>query len=208
MDPSHPLQQLLGKGVNIWDHITHTNVDFVEDKSNGDIACDSYHKYLEDVQLLKSLGVDFYRFSLSWTRISANGLNNVVNPKGIEYYNKLIDALLAEGIQPVVTLFHWDLPQYLQLIGGWVNPKMVNIFAGFAKIAFENFGDRVKMWSTFNEPYSICNYGYGATTLAPSLASRGLAEYQCAHNLLKAHAKVYHMYNDTFRATQRGSKIH
>lgn len=154
--------------------------------------------------MLKSLGVDFYRFSLSWTRISSNGLNNVINPAGIAYYNKLIDALLAEGIQPVVTLFHWDLPQYLQDIGGWTNPVIINRFVEYAKIAFESFGDRVKWWSTFNEPYSICNYGYGDDVLAPALSSSGLGEYQCAHNLLKAHAKVYHMYNDHFRSIQKG----
>lgn len=154
--------------------------------------------------MLKSLGVDFYRFSLSWTRLSPNGLNNVINQKGIDYYNKMIDALLAEGIEPMVTLFHWDLPQYLQQLGGWMNPKIIDLFAEYAKIAFEHFGDRVKVWTTFNEPYSICNYGYGATTLAPALSSAGLGEYQCAHNLLKAHAKVYHIYNDTFRSLQNG----
>lgn len=155
--------------------------------------------------MLKNLGVDFYRFSLSWTRISTNGLNNVINKNGIDYYNKLIDALLEEGIEPMVTLFHWDLPQYLQQLGGWTNPKIVDFFSEYARIAFESFGDRVKMWSTFNEPYSICNYGYGDTTLAPALASRGLGEYQCAHNLLKAHARVYHLYNNTFRPSQKGT---
>lgn len=184
--------------------MTHTNPDYIADKSNGDIACDSYHKYVEDVKMLKSLGVNFYRFSLSWTRISQNGLNNVVNPKGIDYYNRLINALLAEGIEPVVTLFHWDLPQYLQLMGGWTNPMIIKRFTEYARIAFDNFGDRVKTWSTFNEPYSICTYGYGEDTLAPALSSSGLGEYQCAHNLLKAHAKVYHLYNDIFRPVQKG----
>lgn len=197
--------QITEKGVNIWDYITHANPSFIVDKSNGDVACDSYHQYLEDVRMLKTLGVDFYRFSLSWTRISPNGLNNIVNPQGIDYYNKLINALLAEGIEPVVTLFHWDLPQYLQLVGGWANPILIQLFSTYAKIAFENFGDRVKIWTTFNEPYSICNYGYGSKTLAPALSSSGLAEYQCAHNLLKAHAKVYHMYNDNFRHIQKGA---
>lgn len=156
--------------------------------------------------MLKSLGVHFYRFSLSWPRISPTGLNNVVNQKGIDYYNNLIDALLAEGIQPMVTLYHWDLPQYLQELGGWTNPIIIDLFAGYAKIAFENFGDRVKLWATFNEPYSVCNYGYGDSMLAPLLYSRGFGEYQCTHNLIKAHAKAYHLYDDHFRPTQKGVK--
>lgn len=194
---------LVGKGESIWDYMTHTFPEQIFDHSNGDIACDSYNKYLTDVEMLSYLGVDFYRFSISWPRIMPNGLPNAINQKGIDYYNRLIDALLENGIAPVITMYHWDLPQHLQLIGGWVNHKMVHFFADYSRILFKNFGDRVKTWITFNEPTLICKHGYG-DSMAPSLASSGIAHYQCAHNLLKAHAKVYHLYNEEYRSLQQG----
>lgn len=194
---------LIGKGESIWDYMTHTFPEKIYDQSNGDVACDSYNKYLTDVEMLSNLGVDFYRFSISWTRIMPNGLPNAINQKGIDYYNKLIDALLEKEITPVITIYHWDLPQHLQKIGGWVNPRMGNIFADYAKILFENFGDRVKTWITFNEPTLICRHGYGGS-MAPSLESSGIAHYQCAHNLLIAHAKAYHLYNEEYRSIQQG----
>lgn len=194
---------LVGKGESIWDHLTHNFPERISDQSNGDIACDSYNKYLTDVEMLSYLGVDFYRFSVAWTRIMPTGLPNTINQNGIDHYNKLIDALLANGITPLVTIYHWDLPQYLQNIGGWVNPRTANYFLDYAKILFENFGDRVKIWTTFNEPTLICRHGYGGG-LAPALESSGVAHYQCAHNLLKAHAKVYHLYNEKYRSLQQG----
>ncbi|KAF2903156.1 hypothetical protein ILUMI_03026, partial [Ignelater luminosus] len=193
-----------GKGENIWDHMTHTRPDKIADGSNGDIACNSYHKTDEDVALLKSLGVDHYRFSLSWARILPTGLPNQINQAGIDYYNQLIDKLLENGITPVVTIFHWDLPQRLQEIGGFTNSFFITWFTDFAKIVFQKFGDRVKFWTTFNEPKQICNYGYGTGRFAPGIVSSGIGDYICTHNLIKAHAQVYHLYNEVFRPTQKG----
>ncbi|CAG7828745.1 unnamed protein product, partial [Allacma fusca] len=116
-------------------------------------ACDSYNKYKEDVQLLKEAGADFYRFSLAWTRILPDGTTKNINQAGIDYYNKLIDELLANGIIPMVTLFHWDYPQKLrENMGYWDKEEAAFLFANFSRIAYENFGDRVKHWITFNEP--------------------------------------------------------
>lgn len=178
--------------------------EYIRDLSNGDVACDSYHKYKEDVKLLKGLGVDYYRFSISWSRILPNFSNNV-NQKGIDYYNNLINELIANDIKPMITLYHWDLPQYLQDIGGWTNPLIVDYYGNYARAAFEAFGDRVPYWTTFNEPKQICQEGYGDEEKAPALNLKGIGEYLCTHNLLKSHARAYHMYDDEFRATQKGT---
>lgn len=196
---------LVGKGESIWDYATHNRKYLVVDQTSGDIACDSYHKYLEDIELIKYLNVDFFRFSLSWPRILPNGLSNKVNQAGIDYYNKYIDGLLSYNITPMVTLYHWELPQYLQKLGGWTNPVIVQHFREFSKIAFENFGDKVKIWTTINEPRLVCQHGYGEMLMAPAMNQQGLGEYLCSHNLLKAHAAVYHLYNDSFREKQNGN---
>lgn len=128
-----------------------------------------------------------------------------INQKGIDYYNNLINALISKGIKPLVTIYHWDLPQYLQNLGGWANPKMIDYYARFARIAFENFGDRVPYWITFNEANVFCLLGYGGDNLAPVLRLSGQADYLCKYHVLKAHAKVYHMYDEEFRARQNGN---
>ncbi|XP_018320184.1 myrosinase 1-like [Agrilus planipennis] len=189
-----------GKGENVWDFITHNTPEFVYDESNGDIACDSYHKYEEDISLLKDIGVNFYRFSVSWTRIYPNGYPYNPNAEGIAYYNNLIDGLLAQNITPMLTIYHWDLPQRLQELGGWTNSYIVESFTEYARTLLENYSDRVKYWITINEPYSICNEGYGEVAYAPALDMSGRADYLCIHNLLKSHAAVYHLFNNTYRA--------
>ncbi|KAK9511657.1 hypothetical protein O3M35_000277 [Rhynocoris fuscipes] len=192
-----------GKGENIWDHIIHTNPSFIYNNETGDVACDSYHKYKEDIQLLKYIGFDVYRFSISWSRILPKGTKDVINKAGINYYNKLIDGLLDRNIQPMVTMYHWDLPQPLQEIGGWLNSSIVDYFEDYATLLFSTYGDRVKLWITINEPISITQ-GYGATVNAPALDLHGIGDYLCGHNLLKAHARAYHVYKNKFKRKQKG----
>lgn len=168
------------------------------------MACDSYHKWQEDVSILKDLGVDFYRFSLSWTRILPSGFSNDINQAGITYYNNLINALLDNNIEPCITLYHWDLPQSLQDLGGWPNEKLVKYFEDFADVAFRNFGDRVKTWITFNEPLEICQNGYGKGEFAPRVSSSGIGDYLCSRTILLAHAAVYHLYDIKYRPNQNG----
>ena len=147
-----------GKGPSIWDTFSHTpGKTFHGD--TGDVACDSYHRYPEDIEMLKRLGVGAYRFSLSWPRIQADGRGEP-NSKGLDYYNRLIDALLEAGIEPAVTLYHWDLPQALQDKGGWANRDIAEAFAEYAAIAGEAFGDRVHKWITLNEPWVVAHVGY------------------------------------------------
>ncbi|XP_050546386.1 myrosinase 1-like [Daktulosphaira vitifoliae] len=193
-----------GKGENIWDRIAHFHSKLIQDSENGDIACDSYHKYKEDVALAKDLNLNFYRFSISWTRIAPTGEMHKLNPKGIDYYNRLIDELLANNIEPLVTMYHWDLPQYLQDLGGWVNPIMVDYFKEYAKVLFSNFGDRVKWWITLNEPLQMCK-GYSISSYAPFLNLRNTGHYLAGHYQLLAHGKVYRLYDEIFREKQKGN---
>ncbi|CAH0564482.1 unnamed protein product [Brassicogethes aeneus] len=193
-----------GKSPSIWDHLTHTRPWHIEDGRNGDIACDSYYKYKEDVRMLKELGVDFYRFSIAWTRILPSGFINTINWDGVKYYNNLIDELLKNNIEPMVTLYHWDLPQTLQELGGWTNPIMEEYFAEYARLCFKLFGDKVKLWTTINEPRLVCLMGYGINVMAPAYNNTGIGDYLCGHTLLKAHARAYHIYDDEFRKDQKG----
>ncbi|XP_075986573.1 myrosinase 1-like [Anticarsia gemmatalis] len=193
-----------GKGESIWDYLTHNNPGAVQDQSNADITADSYHNYKRDVEMMRELGLDAYRFSLSWSRILPTGFANEVNPKGIEYYNNFIDEMLKYGITPMVTLYHWDLPQKLQELGGLANPLFADWYEDYARVVFENFGDRVKHWITFNEPREICYEGYGFDNKAPLLNSSAVGTYLCAKHLVLAHANAYHAYNNDFKPTQGG----
>ncbi|XP_046546593.1 lactase-phlorizin hydrolase-like [Haliotis rubra] len=193
-----------GKGASIWDMYVRRPGN-IDDGSTGDIACDSYHKYKEDVQLLKSLGVSHYRFSISWPRVMPSGRNDTINSLGLEYYNNLIDELLANGIQPMVTLYHWDLPESLEEHGGWLNEDTAELFTEYARLCFQSFGDRVKFWITLNEPWVVAWHGYGIAEKAPGRWGPGTYTYIAGHNLIKAHVNAYHLYDKAFRPTQKGT---
>ncbi|XP_025828881.1 myrosinase 1-like [Agrilus planipennis] len=193
-----------GKGENIWDHFTHNFPNSTADRTNGDIACDSYHLWKNDIALLKYLNVSFYRFSISWSRILPTGFTNTINLDGVRYYNNIIDELIRNKIEPMVTLYHWDLPQPIQDIGGMTNPLIADYFVDYATTAFYFFGDRVKTWITFNEPIKICLQGYENGLYAPGIKSRGIGCYLCSKTLLLAHANTYHVYKSYFKSVQHG----
>lgn len=145
-----------------------------------------------------------YRFSLSWPRLLPTGALDVVNDDGVRYYNAVIDECIANGIEPVVTIFHWDLPQPLQDLGGFSNGIIADYFEDFAGLVFDKFGGKVKWWLTLNEPYTLCQEGYGNGAKAPLVVAEGRANYLCAHTMLKAHARAYRLYQRKFKAAQRG----
>lgn len=135
------------------------------------------------------------------------GFANEVNQAGINYYKNLIRELKNNNIEPLVTIFHWDLPQVLQDYGGFLNDSLKDWFVDYARVCFENFGEDVKMWITFNEATSICYSGYGTKRLAPALGISGVGEYICGHNLIKGHAAAYHLYDQEFRPKQGGKIV-
>ncbi|XP_015513283.1 myrosinase 1-like [Neodiprion virginianus] len=192
------------KGENIWDHWTHNHPEYIRDGRNGDVACNSYYKYKEDVALIKSIGFDFYRFSVSWSRVLPTGFTNVISEDGLQYYKNLTAELVANGIEPVVTIYHWDHPQVIEEMGGWTNELIVDWFVAYARVLFEALGGSVKRWITMNEPNSFCTDGYEDTVNAPGKVITGIGKYLCAHNVLKAHAKTYRMYDEEFRDAQGG----
>ncbi|KAG4078231.1 hypothetical protein HA402_011303 [Bradysia odoriphaga] len=193
-----------GKGESIWDHVCHTDPTKIIDQTNGDTTANSYELYKEDVRALKNTGFKFYRFSVSWPRILPNGSHTKINDLGLQYYDNLINELLANGIQPIVTMFHWDLPQALQDFGGMLNPVIVDYFVQYAKLLIEHFGDRVKIWNTFNEPNIFCEYGYGRKLHAPFVNSDGVGPYLCNYHVLLANAKVYRMYHEHYNIDKIG----
>ncbi|HKF39567.1 MAG TPA: GH1 family beta-glucosidase [Candidatus Acidoferrum sp.] len=156
-----------GKGQSIWDTFAHT-VGKVKGADTGDVACDSYHLYKEDVELAKKLNVKSYRFSIAWPRIQADGTGKS-NPKGLDYYKRLADTLLEAKVRPLATLYHWDLPQKLQDAGGWPNREVVGRFTDYCEIAAKALGDRISDWCIFNEPWVFTFLGYDWGTQAPGL---------------------------------------
>ncbi len=182
-----------GRGASIWDTFCRTpgKVAFGH---TGDVATDQYHRYQEDVQLMRELGVGAYRFSVAWPRVFPEG-HGTQNPKGFDYYNRLVDALLEKGIQPAVTLFHWDLPQALQDAGGWSARDTALHFEAYARAVFDALGDRVKSWITLNEPWcaSLLSHLIGAH--APGLQDEQLA-YQAIHHQNLAHGIAMKVFRD------------
>jgi len=174
-----------GKGENIWDVYSH-QPGYITLGHTGDVACDHYHRYKEDVALMRELGIKAYRFSISWSRIFPDGTGKI-NEKGVKFYSDLIDELLKNKIEPYITLFHWDLPYALFKKGSWLNDESVEWFAEYASKVVELYSDRVKYFITFNEPQCFIGAAYLGGEHAPFLKVGYKAIFQMCHNVLKAH---------------------
>ncbi|XP_010493616.1 PREDICTED: beta-glucosidase 31-like [Camelina sativa] len=203
-----------GRTQSIWDNFTHA---FPERTSmdNGDVAVDFYHRYKEDVQLMKGMNIDSFRFSLSWSRILPSGkLSDGVNKEGVQFYKNLIDELIKNGIKPFITIYHWDIPQALDdEYGSFLSPRIIDDFRNYARFCFQEFGDKVSMWTTFNEPYVYSVSGYDAGNKAMGRCSKwvnslcvagdsGTEPYLVSHHLLLAHAAAV----EEFRKCDKISK--
>ncbi|KAL9298306.1 hypothetical protein ACSQ67_024202 [Phaseolus vulgaris] len=206
-----------GRGPSIWDTYTHNRPDKILDRSNGDVSIDQYHRYKEDVENIKEMNMDAYRFSISWSRILPKGkVSGGVNKEGINYYNNLINELLAKGLKPFVTIFHWDLPQALEdEYDGFLSPNIVNDFQDYAELCFKEFGDRVKHWITLNEPWTFSKYGYADAISPPGRCSAwqnlscttgdsATEPYIVSHNQLLAHAAAVNVYKTKYQVSQKG----
>ncbi|XAR54319.1 Beta-glucosidase, partial [Bertholletia excelsa] len=205
-----------GRGASIWDVFTHEDPAKIQDHSTGDVADALYFLYKKDIMLMKSIGLDAFRFSISWPRLFPDGkISSGVNPKGVKFYNNLIDDLLSYGLQPYVTLFHWDLPQALDHeYGGFLSPQIVDDYLDYVDFCFKTFGDRVKHWLTLNEPYEFTVYGYGYGIYAPGRCSSYIGNctsgdsatepYKVGHHLMLSHAAAVKLYRDKYKAYQKG----
>lgn len=174
-----------GRGLSVWDVFSHTEGKTYENH-NGDVACDHYHRFKEDVKLMKDLGIKAYRFSICWSRIFPDGTGKI-NEKGVKFYSDLIDELVKNSIEPYVTLFHWDLPYELHKKGGWLNDEIIKWFADYAGKVSELYSDRVKYFITFNEPQCFIGQAYLRGISAPGLKSTYKDAFKMCHNVLRAH---------------------
>ena len=181
-----------GKGPSIWDVFSHIPGKTLEGDT-GDVACDHYNRLDEDLAIMRELNLKAYRFSVSWPRVLPQG-RGAVNEKGLAFYDRLVDGLCSAGIEPFVTLYHWDLPAALQMeLGGWLNDDIAMVFADYAKVMFDRLGDRVKFWLTLNEPWCSAFNGYVSGVHAPGIKDKSLG-YRVAHNLLRAHGHAVGAY--------------
>ncbi|TVU10020.1 hypothetical protein EJB05_43523 [Eragrostis curvula] len=205
-----------GKGVSVWDTFTHIPGK-IKNNDTGDVADDFYHRYKGDVQLLKDMNMDAFRFSIAWTRILPNGsLSGGVNKEGVAFYNNLINEIIAKGMKPVVTIFHWDTPQALESkYGGFLSEKIIKDYVDFAEVCFREFGDRVKFWTTFNEPWTYAVNGYATGAFAPGRCSPYVSKsylggdsarepYIVTHNIILAHAEAVRLYRTKYKPSQHG----
>ena len=176
-----------GKGLNIWDVFCKED-GHVYEHHTGDVACDQYHRYKEDVAIMKELGLKAYRFSVNWARILPEGTGKV-NEKGLAYYDNLVNCLIENGIEPYMTLYHWDLPYALHQRGGWLNPQSPEWFYEYAKLMAAHFSDRVSHFFTFNEPQCTVGLGYVTGEHAPGLKVGPYDYFSIWHNVLKAHGR-------------------
>lgn len=180
-----------GKGMNMWDVYVKEQGKIYEGHT-GDIACDHYHRFHEDVAIMKEMGLKAYRFSIDWSRVLPEGKGKI-NENGIVFYDKLVDALLEAGIEPFITLYHWELPYSIYLKGGWMNSEIVEWFGDYAGLIAERFSDRVTHFFTLNEPQCFIGLGYLNGVHAPGLKVPVRDTFQMAHNVLKAHGRAVQM---------------
>ena len=185
-----------GAGPSIWQRFAHTP-GMMANGDHGDVACDHYRRYKDDVQLMRALGLQSYRFSIAWSRVLPDGTGRV-NQKGLDFYSRLVDELLENGIEPNATLFHWDLPAALDDRGGWLNRDSAHWFADYAEVMFKALDGRVKRWSTVNEPWVVTDGGYLRGVLAPGHRSKYEAPI-AAHNLMRASGAAIQAYRATGR---------
>ncbi|MZE78844.1 GH1 family beta-glucosidase [Streptomyces xinghaiensis] len=183
-----------GRTPSIWDTFSHTPGNVFRDHT-GDVAADHYHRMPEDVRLMRELGIGAYRFSVSWPRVQPTGRGPAVQ-RGLDFYRRLCDELLANGIQPAVTLYHWDLPQDLENVGGWPRRATAERFGDYAAIVAEALGDRVSLWTTLNEPWCSAFLGYGSGTHAPGRADP-VAALRAAHHLNLGHGRAVAVLRET-----------
>jgi beta-glucosidase len=176
-----------GKGESVWDRFTHTPGK-IKTGETGDVACDHFHRFAADVALMRALKLQAYRFSISWPRVLPQG-KGAVNPKGLDFYSRLVDALLAAGLTPLVTLYHWDLPQALQDLGGWTRRDIAGWFGDYAGVVARALGDRVKLWATFNEPGIFSVLGYLLGMHAPGLTD-AIQYFPVSHHINLAHGQA------------------
>ncbi|MDD6097987.1 MAG: GH1 family beta-glucosidase [Oscillospiraceae bacterium] len=177
-----------GKGLNIWDAYCQEPGKIAHGE-NGNVSCDHYHRFREDVKLMAETGIKYYRFSINWSRVIPDG-TGAVNEKGLKFYSDLVDELLANGIQPMVTLFHWDYPYALHKKGGWLNDESSEWFAEYAEVIVNALSDRVKYWMTINEPQVFIGLGYDLGRFAPFEKHNARDLAQMSHNVLLAHGKA------------------
>ncbi|KAK7089881.1 hypothetical protein V1264_024218 [Littorina saxatilis] len=192
-----------GKSENIWDRFCHEGGHIVMNLT-GDVACDSYHKWRDDITTMNEIGLKHYRFSLSWSRIVPDPTTGVVNEAGVNFYLNFITAVKQAGIEPMVTLFHWDLPQILEDNGSWGNETIIKQYQHYADVAFSRFGHLVKYWLTFNEPWVTTWMGYGTGQYAPGTKQPATLPYLYAHTIIKCHATAWRLYDTTYRARFNG----
>ncbi|CAH1447510.1 unnamed protein product [Lactuca virosa] len=205
-----------GRSLSIWDTFVHSGFPLYNGP-NGDIACDGYHKYKEDIELMADTGLEAFRFSISWSRLIPNGRGSI-NVKGLQFYNDFINRLIGHGIQPHVTLNHFDLPQILEdEYRGWLSRKSVKDFVAYADVCFREFGDRVSHWTTLNEPNALALGGYDVGVTPPGRCSFPFGEFNCsegdsttepylaAHHMLLAHASAVRLYWEKYSVVQHGS---
>lgn len=174
-----------GKSPSVWDHMAHKRPGKIKTRENGDIACDFYHRYEQDIELMKKMGIPIFRFSLAWTRILPDGTGKV-NQAGIDFYNKVIDKCIKEGVEPWITCYHWDLPQTLEDKGGWSNRDSIQWFEEFVDVSTKAFGDRVKNWMVFNEPMAFTMLGYMLGWHAPGKVNFKKF-YKSVHHVTMSH---------------------